>query len=120
MINIAPTLSPLILIKSFFSSSHNFLPNIIQFTHSRGALIGAINSIVVHFNINKEITVWTPSFICDTVIYLLEAYNIKVNYYPITKSLEPDWIPNKIFLLRSYPTVVSHLSDDFMKWSGGF
>ena len=90
MIHIAPTLSPLTLIKSFFSSSHNFLPNIIQFSHARGALIGAINSIVVHFNINKEITVWTPSFICDTVIYLLETYNIKVSYYPITKSLEPD------------------------------
>ena len=91
MIHISPTLSSLNLIKSFFSSSHNFLPNIIQFSYARGALIGAINSIVAHFNINKETTVWTPSFISDTVIYLLEAYNIKVRHYPITNSLEPDW-----------------------------
>ena len=91
IIHISPTLSPFTLIKSFFSSSENFIPNIIQFSYARGALIGAIKSIVVHFNINKEITVWTPSFISDTVIYLLESYNIKVRHYPITNSLEPDW-----------------------------
>ena len=91
MIHISPTLSPFTLIKSFFSSSENFIPNIIQFSYARGALIGAINSISVHFNLNKETTVWTPAFICDTVIYLLEAYNIKIKYYPITKDLEPEW-----------------------------
>ena len=91
MIHISPTLSPFTLIKSLFASSENFIPNIIQFSYARGALIGAINSIVVHFNINKETTVWAPSFISDSVIYLLEAYNIKVSHYPITYSLEPDW-----------------------------
>ena len=98
MIHISPTLSPFTLIKSFFSSSENFIPNIIQFSYARGALIGAIKSIVVHFNINKEITVWTPSFISDTIIYLLEAYNIKVSHYPITNSLEPDW--DKLSFIR--------------------
>jgi len=67
------------------------MPNIIQFSYARGALIGAINSILVHFKINKEATVWIPAFICDTVVYLLEAYKIKIKYYPITKNLEPDW-----------------------------
>jgi len=67
------------------------MPNIIQFSYARGALIGAINSIITHYKIKNEITVWLPAFICDTVIYLLEAYNIKVSYYPITNSLEPNW-----------------------------
>ena len=110
MIHISPTLSPFTLIKSFFSSSENFIPNIIQFSYARGALIGAIKSIVVHFNINKETTVWAPSFISDSVIYLLEAYNIKVSHYPITNSLEPDWdklsfiqfMEEDIFLLVHY------------------
>ena len=110
MIHVSPTLSPLLFIKALFSSSKDILPNITQFTYARGALIGAINSIAVHFNLKKEITVWVPSFICDTVIYLLETYNIKVRYYPITKNLEPNWIKMEyksfsegdIFLLIHY------------------
>ena len=91
MIHISPTLSPLLFVRSLFSSSENILPNIIQFSYARGALIGAINSIIVHYNLKPKPTVWVPTFICDTVIYLLESYNVKIAYYPITMNLEPNW-----------------------------
>ena len=70
MIHISPTLSPLLFFKALFSSSENHLPNITQFSYARGALIGAINSIIVHYNLKNNPTVWVPTFICDTVIYL--------------------------------------------------
>ena len=82
MIHISPTLSPFTLIKSFFSSSENFIPNIIQFSYARGALIGAINSIAKHFNLNKEIS---NSNVAATLLKIQEKKTQKGNSYAVVK-----------------------------------
>ena len=94
--HISPVLSPFVFIRSVFSSTENFIPNIVQFSYARGALVGAIESIIHHYNIERKPTVWAPGFICDTVTYLLELYDLDIKYYPITEELEPDFEKMKL------------------------
>lgn len=91
MIHVSPTLSPITYLKALFSSEKNYLNNIQQFSYVRGALICAIISIIKEKNLKETPTVWAPSFVCDTVFFLLEAYDIPYKFYPVTEDLLPDW-----------------------------
>ncbi len=91
MTHSAPTLSPSVLVLSRFKSDKDFIPNIKQFTYARGAMIAAIHSIAKNRGFDAYPKVWAPAYVCDTVFYLLDAYKIPYDFYPITKNLTPDW-----------------------------
>ena len=61
------------------------------FSHARGALITALYSIAAAAGAASPAPVWIPAYACDTVAVLLEAYGIPYHFYPITRSLTPDW-----------------------------
>tara|TARA_B100000029_G_scaffold495098_1_gene559689 strand:- start:7627 stop:8745 length:1119 start_codon:yes stop_codon:yes gene_type:complete len=105
--NSSPALSPLTFLNCFFKKDKNLIEDAIYYSYARGALITAIQSIKNSKKMEKYPRVWVPSFICDTVFFLLDHYKIEYSPYPITEDLLPDWkslenyifSPNDVFVL---------------------
>ena len=89
--NSSPALSPLTFVKSLFAKESDAIPNATYYSYARGALITAIQSIKDSKGMAHYPRVWAPSFICDTVFFLLDHYHIEYSCYPITEDLLPDW-----------------------------
>ena len=89
--NSSPALSPFTFVKSLFAKESDAIPNATFYSYARGALITAIQSIKDSKGMVDYPRVWAPSFICDTVFFLLDHYHIEYSCYPITEYLLPDW-----------------------------
>ena len=91
--NSSPALSPLTFVRSIAASPANRIPFTYQYSYARGALITAIQSIKDAKGLSNYPRVWAPSFVCDTVFFLLDHYQIEYRFYPLDDNLLPDW-PN--------------------------
>ena len=105
---ISPLLSLKTFIKSILIKHEPKYNNFYKLSYARGSIIIAIFSIIFSKkNIKKKI--YLPAYICDTVVYLLEEYQIDYKFYKINENLTPDIYDikqmdtsNSIFLLVNF------------------
>lgn len=90
-IHVAPALSPAEYLKAAVARPLSPPPHQQFFSHARGALITALFSMAAESGASSPAPVWIPAYACDTVAVLLDAYGIAYRFYPITRSLTPDW-----------------------------
>jgi len=110
-IPVSPTLNPFIALKALFlSPNRDENANIQYFSHARGGLIKAIKIIAQSRSLGAKMKIWLPAYICDTVPIALIERSIEVAYYPVSETLEPNYLQmsglkfstNDFFLLVHY------------------
>jgi dTDP-4-amino-4,6-dideoxygalactose transaminase len=89
--NSSPALSPLTFMQSLTASRAETISGATYYSYARGALIAALHSIKISKQMVSYPRVWAPAFICDTVFFLLEHYQIEYSCYPVNDDLLPDW-----------------------------
>ena len=108
--NAAPTLAPLTFIRSIAAPTVNRIPRTYRYSYTRGALITAIQSIKDAREMPNYPRIWLPAFVCDTLFFLFDHYQIEYSLYSLDDNLLPDWeslenldfLENDIFILVYY------------------